>query len=454
MLRKVLDLGIGYRGHLSGTQAKKTVVAPKRLLRQKRGNFRYKHQQSWSVGGPDYVIPRTLPRGGKRCLKDLIQRLKLENKNSDKFMFKYSEPWKVKPKSHRREFGLLFGAILILGGGYYLSAPTVEVPVTGRKYRRLVPREISNWIEVSMIESILDEYEDSILPSDHPLVRQVQSIGNIITDANGLERHTYIVIDSDEVNAFVAGGNIVFVYTGILPVLENPSGTAMVLGHEMGHVQAGHTNEGMTMLAVTLAISLALSIFGPGSDVAAGLWSLFVQLPKQRDAELEADLIGYSFMSNAGFDRREAVRVFERMRDATEGENEEMALEFIRTHPVWYKRIDLLNECLENDTRPVQWVRLPATPPPSQSEFQIVIVDDDEEEEDSASPTSISSFAPFNPITKASEWLSNVVNARVQTKVEAIMTRLSQRRNPVDKKVRYVDYLKAITRERLNKSYL
>jgi predicted Zn-dependent protease len=336
-----------------------------------------------------------------------------------------------------------------LGAGYYFSAPTVEVPITGRKYRRLVPREISNWVEMMMVQSIIDEYNDSILPPEHPLVRQVESIGNVITDANGLERHTYIVIDSDEINAFVAGGNIVFVYTGILPALANPSGTAMVLAHEMAHVRAGHTNEGMTMLAITLAISLALEVFGAGSQIATGLWSIFIQLPKQRDAELEADLIGYALMSNAGFDRREAVRVFERMRDAT-GEEEESPLEeWIRTHPIWQTRIDLLQDCVDSDTRPIEWVRLPDFPPVAEIESIVEILDDEDLVE---TPTGISTFASsnqINPIVKLTEWLRTAMSNRSQTIREQVNASLSLKR----KKDR-VTQLKALFAARLDKAVL
>ena len=251
----------------------------------------------------------------------------------------------------------------ICAAGYYFSAPECEVPVTGRKYRRLVPTEISTLVESNIAYYIVSEYADSILPANHPYVREITSVGNVLTDANGLPRHEYIVIDKDEVNAFVVGGNIVFVYTGIAPMLANVSGTAMVLGHEMGHVLAGHSSEGLLQGITLMIVAVGVELFGAGHQSITQLWNILFQLPRKRAAELEADEIGYALMSNAGFDRREAVDVYRRMMLGVGEDEEEDDDDFFATHPGWRLRVALLQNLVDLDQRPHSWIRLPETMP-------------------------------------------------------------------------------------------
>jgi predicted Zn-dependent protease len=276
----------------------------------------------------------------------------------------------VRRPSHSRElYGLLF-LLGLAGAGYYYTAPVVEVPISGRKRRQLIPDDISEWIGTEAALSIIQEYEDSILPDNHPYARMVASVGTMITRANNLPPHIYVVIESDEVNAFVTGSNVVFVFTGILPILNNVSGMAMVLGHEMGHVIAGHGADGIAQSLLTLGVSLAVQLFGTGSDIVAEAWELVFARPKQRSAELEADQIGYALMSRAGYDRREAPNVYRRMMIST-GEVDQMeGDDWSDTHPIWPTRIGNLEKYVSEDPTPIQWVRLPALPAPSKRELE------------------------------------------------------------------------------------
>ena len=60
MLRRILSVSHDYRLRSSEVSASKGAMRPKKRLNQNRGQFRYRHQLSWSVGGPDYEIPRAL----------------------------------------------------------------------------------------------------------------------------------------------------------------------------------------------------------------------------------------------------------------------------------------------------------------------------------------------------------------------------------------------------------
>lgn len=272
--------------------------------------------------------------------------------------------YKVRTRYYGREIAWLAAGLGVCAAAYYFSAPEHTVPVTGRKYRRLVPPELSNLVESSIAYYQVVESYKSVLPANHPYVREITSIGNVLTDANGMQRHEYIVIESEDANAFVVGGNVVFVYTGIASMLANASGTAMVLGHEMGHVLAGHSTEGLLQGITLIAIAIGVELFGmgAGSSSVTQLWQVLFQLPRKRQAELEADEIGYHLMSTAGFDRREAIGVYERMMgDQVQVEGD--FSDFLSTHPVWPLRVALLQNLIATDLRPTQWIRLPNVMP-------------------------------------------------------------------------------------------
>jgi predicted Zn-dependent protease len=69
-------------------------------------------------------------------------------------------------------------------------------------------------------------------------LKQIQEIGDRVTTANGLPQQKYYLVRDETHNAFVINGHV-FVTTGIVPVLKNKDGAAMVLGHEIGHALAG-----------------------------------------------------------------------------------------------------------------------------------------------------------------------------------------------------------------------
>lgn len=159
------------------------------------------------------------------------------------------------------------------------------------------------------------------------------------------------VFESDTVNAFALPGGYMGFYTGIMRVAENEHQLAAVMGHEVGHVIADHSSE---RLSTNLLISGALI----GADIAfsdrtpqqramimAGLGlgaQIGVMLPYSRTHESEADEIGMDLMARAGFDPREAPKLWENMsRDAGSSPPE-----LLSTHPSPQTRIRALTRQL------------------------------------------------------------------------------------------------------------
>lgn len=161
------------------------------------------------------------------------------------------------------------------------------------------------------------------------------------------------VFDSKEVNAFALPGGKIGVYTGLLKVTQNQDQLAAVIGHEVSHVLAGHSNERVSQQAATNAglqvASIALGDGGIASEAAMGALGLGAQygilLPFSRAHESEADLLGLDLMSKAGFDPRQAVNLWQNM--ARQGGDKPP--EFASTHPADATRIQQIEARLPQD---------------------------------------------------------------------------------------------------------
>lgn len=157
------------------------------------------------------------------------------------------------------------------------------------------------------------------------------------------------VFDHEAVNAFAMPGGKIGVMTGILAAADNQHRLAAVLGHEVAHVTARHSNERASRSPISnVGVRVAAVLLGGGHSGAtytayealnAGA-ALGIMLPFSRSQESEADVIGLEFMARAGFDPRESVPLWQNMAAANDEEAE--PAEFLSTHPSNEKRIDSL----------------------------------------------------------------------------------------------------------------
>lgn len=156
------------------------------------------------------------------------------------------------------------------------------------------------------------------------------------------------IFESAAVNAFAMPGGKIGVFKGILEAADNQHRLAAVLGHEVAHVTARHSNERASRSPVAnVGVQVAAILLGGGNSGAtytayealnAGA-SLGIMLPFNRAQESEADIIGLEFMARAGFDPRESVPLWQNM---SEGNKESEEAEFLSTHPSSEKRIEAL----------------------------------------------------------------------------------------------------------------
>ena len=146
------------------------------------------------------------------------------------------------------------------------------------------------------------------------------------------------------------GGKIA-VYTGILGVTKNTNGLAAIMGQEIAHAVAKHSVErasrGTLLNVGTRIVDIAsggiLSDINrnTGMNTVGLLAQLGILNPFNRKQESEADYLGMIFSSLSGYDIRETVKIWERMKKLNKG-NEPP--EFMSTHPSSDNRIKDLNE--------------------------------------------------------------------------------------------------------------
>ena len=138
------------------------------------------------------------------------------------------------------------------------------------------------------------------------------------------------IINSDDFNAFVMGGEDVYVYTGLLKQIKNPSALQAVIAHELGHTLGGHMTQmssrmaaemTRTMLIQALGIGLMAAGGDPslGAGVLAGSGGVATQsmLAFTRDEERIADDMGVKLMLQAGLNPNGFIDVFRQMQEMT-----------------------------------------------------------------------------------------------------------------------------------------
>ena len=171
----------------------------------------------------------------------------------------------------------------------------------------------------------------------------VRCVADAITAETG-GRWEVVVFEDDTANAFALPGGKIGVHTGLLKVAETPDQLAAVIGHEVGHVLASHSNERMSQqLAAQAGMTVAdllLESQGVGSKgtimQALGLGAQYgLLLPYSRTHESEADVIGQDLMARAGFDPRASVALWQNMK----AQGGAAPPEIMSTHPAPDTRI-------------------------------------------------------------------------------------------------------------------
>jgi predicted Zn-dependent protease len=257
---------------------------------------------------------------------------------------------------NRRKFLEIFGYCTC--GLIITSCSTA--PITERKQLRIIPERTINRQAAQIFENVKRKTE---LSDDKKQLEKIKEIGSKIEKAVSLYFQSinkndpthnfqweYILINNDKIkNAWCMPGGKIAVYTGILKVTKNEHGLAAVMGHEIAHALAKHSierasralilNVGTQIADIASGGAISRTSRATGVDVAGMLRTFGIDNPFGRKQEREADYLGLIFSSLAGYDIRESVKVWERMKEAHKGQEPP---EWMSTHPSSTKRIESL----------------------------------------------------------------------------------------------------------------
>jgi predicted Zn-dependent protease len=193
----------------------------------------------------------------------------------------------------------------------------------------------------------------------------LQDMMDPLSEAAGLGRGAVevVLINDPSINAFVAGGQRVYIHSGLINAADSANEVQGVLAHELGHITGGHITrfgEGagkatkITLLSMLAGVAAALA--GAG-DAAMGAMALGQQaamgsfLSFTRTQEASADAAGAEYLSKAGMTGKGSLEFFRKLQnlELRYGYKQTDEAEFARTHPLSGTRISRLREVYITD---------------------------------------------------------------------------------------------------------
>ncbi|UCE40954.1 MAG: M48 family metalloprotease [Candidatus Aminicenantes bacterium] len=223
----------------------------------------------------------------------------------------------------------------------FLTISCAINPVTGKRELSLISEKEEIALGKQTDEEIKAQYG---IYSDQALNAYVQRVGQSMTPLTHRPHLNYhfAVLDTPVVNAFAVPGGYVYVTRGILALMNSEAELAVVLGHELGHVNARHSVAKLSQLMLAqfgLAVGGAISETFAKITGAASIGIQLLFLKFSRDDEREADALGVEYSRKGGYNPGEMVVFFaslEKMGDLSGGQS---LPGFLSTHPLTNERI-------------------------------------------------------------------------------------------------------------------
>ena len=229
-----------------------------------------------------------------------------------------------------------------------------SVPITGRKQLNLVS-------DSEVLQSSLQQYasfmQTATISTQKTKSEQVTRVGKRIAAATeaylrsaGLESELnnfaweFNLVKSEDVNAWCMPGGKIVVYEGIMNLVSSDDELAVVMGHEVAHAVAKHSNERMSQQLLAQYGASAVGILTGGKSAATqqiaqqvyGLGAQYgVMQPFSRKHESEADKMGLVLMTIAGYNPECAINFWQKMQASSSS----TVPEFMSSHPSHETRI-------------------------------------------------------------------------------------------------------------------
>ncbi len=183
----------------------------------------------------------------------------------------------------------------------------------------------------------------------------------------------FIIVESNELNAFVAGGQNIFLYTELILKTDNPEELIGVIAHESGHIADGHLFRGRTdmqhlsteaILGQLLGVAVAIGGHAPqgGMAVSSASDSLLMRtlLRHTRTQEGSADRAGVRFLQGAGLPVTGFLSFMKKLASQELIPETEQS-EYVQTHPLTQDRIESLQHAVDDGPKghtPPEWAEM------------------------------------------------------------------------------------------------
>ena len=226
---------------------------------------------------------------------------------------------------------------------------TRTVPITGRQQSLMVSDGEVLSLSTQQYQEFMKSAKLSTNANNTAMVKRVgQNLATAVTNylnANGMSEDvqnfqwTFNLVQNNQVNAWCMPGGLICVYEGLLPVTQDETSLAIVLGHEIAHAVARHSAEQMsTQIKQQYGLQIGTAVagaMGMGANTQSIVQAIVAQgfnfknLKYSRNHESEADHMGLIFAAMAGYDPQVAVNFWQRMAASTNNQT----AEFLSDHP-------------------------------------------------------------------------------------------------------------------------
>ena len=219
-------------------------------------------------------------------------------------------------------------------------------PVTGERELALISEEQ----EIAMGTEAAEQVRQSIgLVEDTAMQEYVSRVGlELAADSERPELPwAFAVVDDPTPNAFALPGGYIFVTRGLMTLMTSEAELAAVLGHEIGHVTARHSVQQLSraqiaQLGLGLGAVLSEDVAQLGNLLGSGVQLLFLRYG--RDAERQADDLGFGYALEQGYAPGEAADVFRALLESSELAGRSPLPGWLASHPSEPERIATVEE--------------------------------------------------------------------------------------------------------------
>jgi predicted Zn-dependent protease len=178
----------------------------------------------------------------------------------------------------------------------------------------------------------------------------LQDMVDPLAEAAGLQKGAVdvVLVNDPSINAFVAGGQRIFVHSGLINAADTANEVQGVLAHELGHITGGHiisiydgAGRSMKIQLLSMLAGVAAAVAGAG-DAAMAAMALGQQMATgtflqfTRAQESSADAAGVSYLSKAGITGKGSLAFFKKLQNQEfrYGYSQDDDAGFARTHPL------------------------------------------------------------------------------------------------------------------------